>query len=352
MLYPSNVAITRRFLGFVSEVLSRQPVSQTLRVLVLRPLHPTPNVVGECVAVFFAPGLTAVAVASWAKRQKSETATDQALRRIYKDSAKCFREVAGSGDICSILTGLESVLTADLHGKRRVPLALGSADAGAAFELAATAVAIARMPASSHSSVADFLVKFPMHSKDAQGAVPDASAAHKSSSIVLRSMQEPMQDLPDLLFFLSDSERARRCHIGVDFCTLDDARFFVRGSLPLPVQGTDVPYRISLWAEVDKATFDTLSSPDGNRPRVSLMTGALANHVALAPAALGLAVTIRPGPSAHPEFFLQQVAHFLREEQSHGVTAHRALQYSNAAIIPVDPWQACSSESSAVGPPR
>jgi len=338
-----DTAITRRFLGFINEILVVRPSAQSLHVLVLRPKNPTPNVGKTVAAVFFAPGIKGVAVASWKRRREpTGAALPKALLRVFEESPKNFREVTARDEIHSILTVLYAALEAQLRGKPKVALMLASATSGAAFELAAAAVAIARLPASGNPCLANYLATFPVYQRELEDPKSDAAAAvpvpDTPSASLLQERQERVQDLPDPVFFLSETEQTRRCRIGVDVCTIDDSRFFVRGLLPLPVHNTNLPYRMSLWAEVDRTTFRKLDSPDDldstNGPPIS---GILANEVSLAPEASGLAVAIYPtGPDTCPEFFLKEVKHCLWEEQSRGVTAQRALKYTRVASGLID----------------
>lgn len=137
--------------------------------------------------------------------------------------------------------------------------------------------------------------------------------------------------LPDVVFELSDEERTRRCNMGTSLCVLDHSRFFVRGLLPLPVHGQALPYRIAIWAEVDEQTFADIyhlwDAP--NQAEYPPTPATLANNVPTVPATRGMTITIRlTGPKTRPEFFLADSDHPLAREQSCGIVAHRALEYT------------------------
>jgi hypothetical protein len=157
MLATQHMTIANRFLGFVSEVLQFAPISRTLRVLVLRPAHPSLDAGCERAAVFFAPGVEGVAVALWATDRESGATMPRTLLRAFEGSAKGFLEVTAPKEIHDALTALQSALEAQRRGQPKVALMLGSAFAGAAFSLAATAAASAHMPVTGDSSLANYL---------------------------------------------------------------------------------------------------------------------------------------------------------------------------------------------------
>lgn len=139
--------------------------------------------------------------------------------------------------------------------------------------------------------------------------------------------------LPDEIFALSTEERSARCHISEDICMLDPQRFFVRGLLPLPVEGRAEPYRIGIWAEISPEVYRRIhalwSDPaQSDEPR---LPGTLANEVPLNEKKLaGLSLLIQlTGLKTRPEFYVQSVEHPLHAEQTHGIDEHRALAYSD-----------------------
>jgi hypothetical protein len=151
MFVAHDMAIANRFLGFVGEILQFMPISRTLRVLILHPAHPSPQADSELAAVFFAPGVKGVAIALWATNRPSGSTMPRTLLQAFEGSAKTFREVTAPEQI------LNAALEAKLHGQLKVALMLGSAFAGAAFNLAATAAASANMPLTGNSSLANYL---------------------------------------------------------------------------------------------------------------------------------------------------------------------------------------------------
>jgi hypothetical protein len=83
--------------------------------------------------------------------------------------------------------------------------------------------------------------------------------------------------LPDCVFALLPEERSPRCN--ADFAELGE-RKFVRGLLPVPVQGSE-EFRYGVWLEVDADTFQRVlrSWNDPDTFRTLTFSGRLANAV-------------------------------------------------------------------------
>jgi len=173
-----DMAITCRFLGFVNEVIGFRPSSRTLRVLMMRPALPAPHSEGEFAAVFFAPGVTGVAIALWATDLPNGAPMPKALLGALKSSSKKFLEIRAPDEIQRILTALRAALEEELQGTPKVTLMLTAAFAGTAFDLAATVTATTHMPLNGDWSLANYLAAFPTDRKEpAKGApvhVPDS----------------------------------------------------------------------------------------------------------------------------------------------------------------------------------
>ena len=157
MFVAHEIAIAKRFLGFVGEVLQFLPVSRTLRALIAHPAHPNSHAGGEFVAVFFAPGVRGVAIALWDTNRPSGATMPKTLLQAFKGSACTFREVTVPKEIRNALTKLTCALEALLRGQPNTALMLGYAFAGAAFDLAATATATASMQLTGDASLANYL---------------------------------------------------------------------------------------------------------------------------------------------------------------------------------------------------
>ena len=211
MTFAPDMPITRRFLGFVSEVMGFRLVSRTLRVLVLRPARPSPHAGCELVAAFYAPGVKGVAIALWATNLSAgATMPRTPLSALEKGCAKTFREVTAPEEIHGALTALYSALEAQLECKPTFALMLTSRFAGAAFNLAATAAASANMPLTGNASLANYFAMFPVERKEpASDEIIQVSDADTATTAQLEVLQA--QGLPGVRSTFV-GERASRKH--------------------------------------------------------------------------------------------------------------------------------------------
>jgi hypothetical protein len=112
---------------------------------------------------------------------------------------------------------------------------------------------------------------------------------------------------------------------------LDDTRMFLRGLIPLPVEGRERPYRIGVWVELDQQDFREIYAlwTDENQAAHAPFKGTLANEIYHCPGSRGLALEVRLiGPKTRPEFHLVDPSHDLYAQQNDGISEHRAYEYS------------------------
>jgi hypothetical protein len=136
---------------------------------------------------------------------------------------------------------------------------------------------------------------------------------------------------PDAVVALPAEERARDVRESDDVCHTRGGRFFVRGVLPLPVAGRDEPYRIGLWVEVDEAAYGRVHERwnDPDQADEPAMPARVANAIPTLPDTLGLDAALRlTGPRSRPDIFVADPSHPLALEQAHGITGHRAFEYT------------------------
>jgi hypothetical protein len=94
--------------------------------------------------------------------------------------------------------------------------------------------------------------------------------------------------LPDAIYNLPAEQRAVRAQVHSDLCCLDDARYFIRGVVFVPIPQMNAEFRWGVWAEVSAETHDRyldLYHVDGS---------------AEAPAA-GVLANVPPGYDAAPQ---------------------------------------------------
>jgi hypothetical protein len=141
---------------------------------------------------------------------------------------------------------------------------------------------------------------------------------------------------PDAIWEIPKAQRAKRCKETNDLCVLWGRRpardrYYVRAVLPLPVAGRDSAYRIGVWIHVaKKAFFRILKLWDvETQNQEPPFRGRLANQLPSIENTIGLIVELRlAGPKERPAAFVTDTQHALFLEQSTGITAHRALEYT------------------------
>ena len=141
--------------------------------------------------------------------------------------------------------------------------------------------------------------------------------------------------LPNEIFDLEDERRAERAKISTDICMLDSSRMFLRGLLPLPVDGREGPYNIGVWVELSAQDFREIHAlwSDPDQASHGPFPGALANEVYGCRDSRGLALEIRlTGPTTRPEFHLIGEGHDLIRQQREGITQHQAYEYSERRL--------------------
>lgn len=144
---------------------------------------------------------------------------------------------------------------------------------------------------------------------------------------------------PDAVAALSVEERAFGVFENDDVCVIDDEHYFLRTTLPMPVNGRLDGYQIGVWVEVSQDVFqrvgDLWTEPgQAAEPPVNVV---LANEIRHHPGTLGLPVLLQlTGPKTRPEVFVIDATHPLGVEQRKGITPHRASEYS-VGLTPAKP---------------
>ncbi len=144
---------------------------------------------------------------------------------------------------------------------------------------------------------------------------------------------------PDVIASLPEDERKDRCKETRDLSALwgsndREHKYFLRGLMPFAVREQDRDYCLGVWVEVERKWFDRVLElwEDEHQSAEAPFPGLLANRVPLHEDTLGLAVEVRlTGPTTRPQFFLRESTHMLYLEQVHGISVHRAGQYTSLA---------------------
>ncbi|TYC53227.1 DUF2199 domain-containing protein [Marinobacter sp. BW6] len=137
---------------------------------------------------------------------------------------------------------------------------------------------------------------------------------------------------PDEIAGMDEQEVVQRCKFNDDIYILDDNRFFLRCTIPLPVRGGTERYSIGAWAELTQDQFQKVWDlwEEEDLTTEPPMEAKLANTIPLTDHSLNCSVQIRLiGASTRPEIFIADTHCSLYEEQNSGIPAHRASEYSD-----------------------
>ncbi|MDE1155312.1 MAG: DUF2199 domain-containing protein [Acidobacteriaceae bacterium] len=87
---------------------------------------------------------------------------------------------------------------------------------------------------------------------------------------------------PDAVIDLDAEARAAGVFENDDLCVIDASRFFIRATLPLPVNGRGENYQIGVWVEVASPDFDRIGKlwTDPGQAAEPPMSATLANEPA------------------------------------------------------------------------
>ncbi|MET0934799.1 MAG: DUF2199 domain-containing protein [Luteibacter sp.] len=136
---------------------------------------------------------------------------------------------------------------------------------------------------------------------------------------------------PDAIFDMPTDERSLDVYESDDACVIDDERFFLRATLPLPVHGRSSDYHIGVWVEVGEEIFHRVGDlwDDPLQAAEPPMKGTLANEIRLHGHSLGEPLLMQlTGPATRPQVFISDRDHSLGREQREGISTHRASEYS------------------------
>lgn len=137
---------------------------------------------------------------------------------------------------------------------------------------------------------------------------------------------------PDPVVALSEPQRQSDVKESDDLCSIRSERFFIRAVLPLPVAEWAQPYRVGIWVEVERPTFDRVRElwRDPRQDREPAFEAKLANDIPSLPPTSGLSVRLQlTSPETRPDVLVPASEHPLHREQCIGITAHRASEYSS-----------------------
>jgi hypothetical protein len=148
-------------------------------------------------------------------------------------------------------------------------------------------------------------------------------------------------DRPSAYFEVPESERVVRTFTSEGLTIIDhasdDARFFVRAVIVIPVRGerSHDGFGWGVWAEVSRAEFGRLveAGDEPGREGTPPLVGTLANELAPFPGSLGLPVHVQiQSPELVPTMVVVDEAHALGSAQRDGVFHEDILEWMHTIL--------------------
>jgi len=137
---------------------------------------------------------------------------------------------------------------------------------------------------------------------------------------------------PDNITALDSYEIEEKCKYNDDIYIYDNQDFYIRCVLDLPVQDKGGDYCLGVWVKVSEKSLNRILDlwDDENQKNEPPMQGLLANNVPLTVNSLNSDVMIRlSGVTSRPYVTVKNEACSLYQEQTCGITIHRASEYSD-----------------------
>ena len=136
---------------------------------------------------------------------------------------------------------------------------------------------------------------------------------------------------PDAIASMDDDEIEETCKYNEDIFICEEKYFYVRCVLPLPVHDKGENYCLGVWAQVSENSYnhiyETWDIEDQTNEKP--LKGLLANIVPLTTGSEDAEITVQLiGSTSRPEVTVTDKNCSLYQEQTCGITIHRANEYS------------------------
>lgn len=138
--------------------------------------------------------------------------------------------------------------------------------------------------------------------------------------------------LPDSIACMSEEDIESQCRYTNDYIVCDEEYFYVRCTIPLPVQESDRDYAIGAWAQVSSNSFNRICElwSDEDQSNEPPIHGLLANDVHLNTNSENSEIEVQlTGASTRPIITIKDASCSLYNEQQSGITMYRASEYSD-----------------------
>ena len=126
--------------------------------------------------------------------------------------------------------------------------------------------------------------------------------------------------------FVPDHEFDRRVKLSKDQCVIDEAYFFIRGHIELPIKGTPNSLAFSVWSSLSEKSFYQMSErwDEADRHEDAAYFGWLSSPISPYPDVLNLPLSVQTRePGLVPLFTVTQSDHPLAIDQRNGITVRR-----------------------------
>lgn len=132
-------------------------------------------------------------------------------------------------------------------------------------------------------------------------------------------------ELPDAVWGLDYIETYRRTRHNKDVCVLDEARYFIRCMLEVPLTYDDDHFGFGLWVEVSQDQHELyLDTWQSGSDQTEAFVGHLANDLPMYPALVGEPIMIKFYDQHRPLLNFPAIAdHPLAQEQRSGIDLRR-----------------------------
>ncbi|HXN45648.1 MAG TPA: DUF2199 domain-containing protein, partial [Bryobacteraceae bacterium] len=148
-------------------------------------------------------------------------------------------------------------------------------------------------------------------------------------------------DFPDLYANMPEPDRGARAVISSDQCIVDEAFFFVRGCLEIPILDCSEVIIWGVWALVKEEVFNEISESweeAGRETRRGPFKARLANSLSVYPETLNLKLRIVIQPVGTRPLFVLEDQHALGTAQQSGISRLEAMELAATLLHIQGPW--------------
>jgi hypothetical protein len=136
-------------------------------------------------------------------------------------------------------------------------------------------------------------------------------------------------------FLIPETEREKRCFLTKDQCEIDDKEYFIRGRIPLDVEGNKNMFFWNVWVKITQKDYNRVAEKwdDENRVLEPPYTGILASELEPYPHTQGLSIKVITQPvGIVPTVILEEYDHPLYFEQESGINMDRVKYFAEKLL--------------------